>query len=237
MIGELAALVLACATNVHPSTMQALIGHESQHQPYAIGINGSNRLNRQPNTRDEAIVQAKTLRSQGIDFDAGLAQINVRNWDWLKLNAETVFDPCTNLQAAQTVLTHCYTRAVKLYTDEQQALQAALSCYNTGHLERGFQNGYVGKVLAQAGIKIPGLLAPKADKTSNVVKAETETGAEDPPKPTASEPPPATRGDRDGFVSNPAPDGFSRPSEPQKPTSTSTFSRSFGNRFSPSVFH
>jgi acetyl esterase len=73
MIGELAALVLACATNVHPTTMQALIGHESHHQPYAIGINGSNRLNKQPNTRDEAINQAKTLRSQGIDFDAGLA--------------------------------------------------------------------------------------------------------------------------------------------------------------------
>ena len=227
MIGELAALVLACATNVHPTTMQALIGHESHHQPYAIGINGSNRLNKQPNTRDEAIVQAKALKLQGIDFDAGLAQINVRNWDWLKLNAETVFDPCTNLQAAQTVLTHCYTRAVKLYTDEQQALQAALSCYNTGHLERGFQNGYVGKVLAQAGIKIPGLLAPKADKTSNVVKAEAEaeaetgTGAEtkDSPKAAASEPQPTTRGDRDGFVSNPAPDGFSRPSEPQKPAS------------------
>ena len=218
MIGELAALVLACATNVHPSTMQALIGHESHHQPYAIGINGSNRLNKQPNTRDEAIVQAKALRSQGIDFDAGLAQINVRNWDWLKLNAETVFDPCTNLQAAQTVLTHCYTRAVNLYSDEQQALQAALSCYNTGHLERGFQNGYVGKVLAQAGIKIPGLLAPKADKTSNVVKAET--GTEDPPKNPATEPQPSTRGDRDGFVSNPAPDGFSQPSEPQKPAST-----------------
>jgi type IV secretion system protein VirB1 len=202
--------------------MQALIGHESHHQPYAIGINGSNYLNNQPSTRDEAINQAKTLRSQGIDFDAGLAQINVRNWDWLKLNAETVFDPCTNLQAAQTVLTHCYTRAVKLYTDEQQALQAALSCYNTGHLERGFKNGYVTKVLAQAGIKIPGLLAPAADKTSNVVKVETETGAEtkDPPKPAASEPPPAMRGDRDGFVSNPAPDGFSQPSEPQKPAST-----------------
>jgi len=48
--------------------MQALIGHESHHQPYAIGINGSNRLNTQPSTRDEAIIQAKTLRSQGIDL-------------------------------------------------------------------------------------------------------------------------------------------------------------------------
>lgn len=224
MIGELAALVLACASNVHPSTMQALIGHESQYQPYAIGFNSSDRHHSQPNTRDEAIIEAKTLRSQGIDFDAGLAQINVRNWDWLKLNAETVFEPCTNLQAAQTVLTHCYTRAVKLYTDEQQALQAALSCYNTGHLERGFKNGYVTKVLAQAGIKIPGLLAPTADKTSNVVKAETgaRAGAEtkDPPKTLATEAQPTTRGDRDGFISNPAPDGFSQPSKPQKPAST-----------------
>jgi len=71
----------------------------------------------------------------------------------------------------KTVLSHCYSRAVNLYSDEQQALQAALSCYNTGHLERGFKNGYVGKVLAQAGIKVPGLLAPTADKTSNVVKS------------------------------------------------------------------
>lgn len=208
MIGELAALAMACAPNVHPVTLGALVKHESRRQPYAIGINSGTRLARQPRSREEAIAHAKALIAQGVDFDAGLGQINVRNWGWLKLTAETVFEPCANLQAAQTVLTDCYSRAVKRYQAQQLALQAALSCYNTGNFERGFRNGYVGKVLAQAGIKIPALrAAPSAGKAPA-----------DNAQPTPdSKPEPAPRGDRDGFVSNPAPDGFSLPAEPSSP--------------------
>lgn len=208
MIGELAALAMACAPNVHPVTLDALVKHESRRQPYAIGVNSGTRLARQPRSREEAVALARTLMAQGVDFDAGLAQINVRNWGWLKLTAETVFEPCANLQAAQTVLTDCYSRAVKRHQAQQLALQAALSCYNTGNFERGFRNGYVGKVLAQAGIKIPALRATPLAANAPADNAQ--------PTPD-SKPEPAPRGDRDGFVSNPAPDGFSLPAEPSSP--------------------
>src|SRR5690606_957176 len=99
-----------------------------------------------PRSLEEATAAAQTLIDQGIDFDAGLGQINVRNWAWLKLDATTVFDPCRNLAAAQTVLADCYARALPTHKDPQQALRAALSCYNTGNFRRGFTNGYVGKV-------------------------------------------------------------------------------------------
>lgn len=223
MIGELTALAIACAPNVHPNTLDALVMHESGRKPYAINVNGDmsgiSGLARQPVSRDEAITQARTLMTKGVDFDAGLGQINVRNWHWLKLTAETVFDPCTNLQAAQTILTQCYTRALKRHQAEQQALQAALSCYNTGNFERGFRNGYVDKVLAQAGIKIPAIrAAPRSDSTSsvnlNLIELNT-AGTLAPTTESTSER--ETRGDRDGFVNNPAPDGFSRLKKPQTP--------------------
>src|SRR5699024_1664981 len=80
----------------------------------------------------------------------------------------TVFDPCTNLKAAQTVLSECYGRALKRYSDPQQAVRAALSCYNTGNFDRGFSNGYVGKVLAEAGVTVPAIKpqsrTPRADR-------------------------------------------------------------------------
>src|SRR5690606_12924327 len=145
-------------------------------------------------------------------------QINVRNWGWLKLTAETVLAPCTNLQAAQTVLTACYSRAVKRHRAQQLALQPALSGYNTGNLEPRFRNGYVGTVLAPPAIKLPALRAAPSAGNAPADNAQ--------PMPER-DPEPAPRGDRDGFVSNPAPDGFSLPAEPsgpQKPASPAPLS-------------
>lgn len=207
MIAELAALTLSCAPDIHPVTLQALVGHESRAQQYAIGVNRKGRhLPRQPQTLAEATAAAQGLIDQGIDFDAGLGQINVRNWAWLKLDSTTVFDPCRNLAAAQTVLADCYARALPGHKDPQQALRAALSCYNTGNFSRGFSNGYVGKVLTQAHIKVPAL-APLANEaeTSKLQAAPTE-----PVQQPDQEPTPQTEGTPDGFSVNPATDGFSQ---------------------------
>ncbi|NYT43439.1 lytic transglycosylase domain-containing protein [Alcaligenaceae bacterium] len=207
MIAELAALALTCAPNIHPITLHALIRHESRVQQYAIGINRKGRhLRQQPKTLAEATAAADRLIDQGIDFDAGLGQINVRNWAWLDLDSKTVFDPCRNLAAAQTVLAECYARALPRQTDPQHALRAALSCYNTGNFERGFTNGYVGKVLAQAKIKVPAL-APLDNETTK--SAKNATPAESTQKPD-QEPPAQPEGAPDGFSANPATDGFSQ---------------------------
>jgi type IV secretion system protein VirB1 len=208
MIAELAALAMTCAPNIDPVTLHALIRHESRVQRYAIGVNRKGQhLRQQPKTLAEATAAADRLIDQGIDFDAGLGQINVRNWAWLNLDSKTVFDPCRNLAAAQTVLAECYARALPRQTDRQHALRAALSCYNTGNFKRGFTNGYVGKVLAQAKIKIPAL-APLDNETTR--SAKNATPAESAQKPD-QETPAQPEGAPDGFSANPATDGFSQP--------------------------
>ncbi|MGR7950116.1 lytic transglycosylase domain-containing protein [Alcaligenes sp. RM2] len=208
MLAELTLLAATCAPNIHETTLSALVRHESKAQVYAIGINKGKRLAEQPTDYEQAAQIANDLIDRGIDFDAGLGQINVRNWSWLGLTTETVFDPCTNLQAAQKVLSDCYQRALRQTADEQRALRSALSCYNTGNFERGFSNGYVGKVLAQAGVKVPAIKAIKNEAV--VVTAE--------PK----QPRPQRAGKPDGFTGNRVADGFKNTekevSAPPEPT-------------------
>ncbi|WP_322995177.1 transglycosylase SLT domain-containing protein [Castellaniella sp.] len=230
MLAELAALALACAPNIHPVTLEALIRHESSARTYAIGVNRKGRaLPQQPHDLEAASQAAEDLIAQGIDFDAGLGQINVRNWAWLGLTSTTVFDPCLNLAAAQTVLSDCYARALKGHRDQQQALRAALSCYNTGNFRRGFANGYVGKVLAQAGIRVPALkpvVHPDGPSVDPTTALETGTAASHPAVTVASNDPPnpdrspnqqdgspgaSQLGTPDGFTAHPAADGFTQP--------------------------
>lgn len=143
-VAALLPLISVCAPVIHPDTILRVVRTESGYNALALGVNGV-RLERQPRNLAEAVVTARELRRQGYDFDAGVAQINVRNWQWLGLDEVSVFDPCKNLQAAQTVLLDCFKRAPA--ADPQRALRQALSCYNTGNHRNGFSNGYVVKVV------------------------------------------------------------------------------------------
>lgn len=156
---EFAALAAMCAPNVHLTTLESIVTHESRANIYAIGVNGDYVLPRQPKSLEEAVSTAEWLQENGYDFDSGLGQINARNLPRLGLSISEVFDPCTNLKAAAEILTECYTRAVPRFGAGQPALQAALSCYNTGNFERGFTNGYVYKVAAHVGTSVPALEA------------------------------------------------------------------------------
>ncbi|WP_232539972.1 lytic transglycosylase domain-containing protein [Azohydromonas aeria] len=141
----LLALLPACAPLVHPDTISRVVAVESAGNPWAINVNGA-RLERQPRSLAEAVVTARALRRQGFDFDAGLGQINVRNWQWLGLDEISVFDPCTNLKATQTVLLDAFKRAPA--ANPQAALRQSLSAFNTGSFSAGFANGYVSKVVS-----------------------------------------------------------------------------------------
>lgn len=152
-----------CAPGVHPITLGAVVRQESAGNPYAIGVNGGARLQRQPRSREEAIATARRLQQQGINFDSGLGQVNVRNVGWLGVSVAELFDPCVNLRSAATVLSDCYSRATKAGRVGQAAVHAALSCYNTGSLTRGFANGYVAKVASKAGA----MPAPRATTAPN----------------------------------------------------------------------
>lgn len=157
MFLEFATLAALCAPHVHPTTLSSIVMQESRGAVYAIGVNGGFRLPHQPRTLAEAVQTAEWLHTEGIDFDAGLGQINRRNFARLGLSIPDLFNPCKNIRAAATVLTECYTRSAERFGEGQAALRAALSCYNTGDFRRGIANGYVEKVSAQVNITVPAL--------------------------------------------------------------------------------
>jgi type IV secretion system protein VirB1 len=149
------ALASHCAPSVAPETVLAIIQTESVGNPFALNVNGG----RQPARQSSAIDAAATARrfvAAGYSVDLGLGQINSRNMRWLGLTWETVFDPCTNVAALARVLTTNY-NSVKAGRDPQTALRVALSMYNTGSQTRGFRNGYVAKVVGNAGIANAGV--------------------------------------------------------------------------------
>lgn len=212
MLAELALLAATCAPDIHPVTMAAVVKHESGFNQYAIGVNRGKRLASQPRSRDEAIRIVRDLMDKGIDFDAGLGQINVRNWQWLGLTPEKVFDPCTNLRASQAVLKDCYVRATSRFQAGQPALMAAFSCYNTGNFQRGFDNGYVGKVLASAGVQVPKIAHATQARPQSQGGTRSNNDKSSTPDEGSGEQrqEPRREGIADGFDGNSIQDGFSR---------------------------
>lgn len=144
-------LATACAPQVAPQTMVAIVRVESAFEPLAIGVNGARSRAERPATIAAAAARAEALIARGHSIDLGLAQINSRNLAWLGLTPRDAFDPCRNLAAGARVLEAGYRRAAPAAGQEQAALRTALSYYNTGHPERGLRNGYVAKVTAAAG--------------------------------------------------------------------------------------
>lgn len=136
-----------CAPWVAPQTMAAIVKTESQFNPLAININAGAKLEHQPASKEEAVVTAKWLIANNYNIDLGLGQVNSANLAKTNLSIENAFDSCKNLAAAATILQWNYASASKKITGEQAALHAAISAYNTGSFTRGFNNGYVQKVL------------------------------------------------------------------------------------------
>lgn len=190
-------LASQCAPTVAPETVLAIVRTESHGNPFALGVNGG----RQPAPRTNAADAAATARryiTAGYSVDLGLGQINSRNMRALGLTWETVFDPCTNLAALGQVLTQNY-NAVKSGRDPQSALRVAFSLYNTGSTSRGFRNGYVAKVVGNAGVADTvaafdrAAQEPEATPSSDAQKMiAAENAAPQPPIfPSRPAPPPA----------------------------------------------
>lgn len=161
---DLAALVLACAPQVHPTTALALVATESSANPFAIGVVGG-RLERQPGHWAEAIATATALERAGWNYSVGLAQINRSNFARLGLSVESAFEPCANLAAMQAVLSECYVRASARSAAPQQALRASLSCYYSGNFTTGLRHGYVRKVVSRAAGLAPPPVSPPSSTT------------------------------------------------------------------------
>lgn len=159
---EVVDLAQRCAPGVDPMTMAYIVAHESGNRQFAVNVNyGAAQLPSQPTSAEEALAATGRLDDEGRNYDLGLAQINSANFEWLGVTAEDMIDPCKNLSASERVISDCYSRARNRTSDEQNALRMALSCYNTGSMERGFANGYVDRVewIASQDSEVPRLIA------------------------------------------------------------------------------
>jgi type IV secretion system protein VirB1 len=162
----IAAALLACAANIAPATLEAVIQVESRGDPLLLHVNGLGAAQpRRPSDAKEAAELAHRYIAQGYSVDLGLMQVNSRNLPALGYTVEQLLDdPCTNIRAGAAVLTADYAAAVRMHGDGQPALQAALSAYNTGDFHRGFANGYVARYYGPGGIpalasKVPSVAA------------------------------------------------------------------------------
>lgn len=157
--------------------MERIVGVESAGSVIAINVNGDFELVRQPRDLREAVAMARWLLEHGINFDAGIAQVNSSNFDRLGLTVERVFDACTNLGAGMQVLAECRSRAEGRFGPRPAAEAAALSCYNTGDLSRGIRNGYVAAVQGVAGDARP-RRASRASGAGKTTQIEPATGSD-----------------------------------------------------------
>jgi type IV secretion system protein VirB1 len=151
----IAAALLACAANVAPVTLAAVIRVESGGNPLALHVNGLVGPQPHPTTVADAVNLAERAIRLGYTVDLGLMQVNSRNLAALGYSIRQVLDPCTNIRGGASILTADYAEATRSRGEGQAALEAALSAYNTGDFDRGFSNGYVSKYFGRG--EVPAL--------------------------------------------------------------------------------
>jgi type IV secretion system protein VirB1 len=157
---EFKALAQRCAADVPVITLRAIARAESAFRPYALSLNYPKRsaveqglhdggmfLARQPRSLDEARAWTRYLVKRGKTVSIGLLQINSEHAGDFGLTWDQLFDPCTNMRIGAHLLTAYYRQAAAVLGDGQQALQFALSGYNSGFPLVGFTNGYVDSVV------------------------------------------------------------------------------------------
>ena len=157
---EFNALAQRCAADVPVITLRAIARAESAFRPYAVSLNYPKRtaaeqglhgggmfLARQPRTLEEARAWTRYLVTRGKTVSIGLLQINSEHAADFGFTWDQLFDPCTNMRIGAQLLTAYYRQAAAVLGDGQQALQFALSGYNSGFPLVGFTNGYVDSVV------------------------------------------------------------------------------------------
>ena len=179
----IAAALLACAVNVAPVTLEAVVTVESRGNPITLNINHLHAGQPHPADAMEAAALARRYIANGYSVDLGLMQVNSAHLAELGLTVEQALDPCTNIAAGGRILTAAYVEAIRTHGEGQDALKAALSVYNTGNEIAGQRNGYVARyygrevVPALAGglhTAIMTAAAAKRAETPNPYTAATE---------------------------------------------------------------
>ncbi len=134
-IATLASLIQHCTTSVGPTTIRAIVEHESSSHPFAIGDNTVRRTY-YPVRYDEAVRLATALVDRDHDIDVGYMQLNIETIHAAGIDVASALAPCTNLRLGADVLRHDYARAERRWGPGQAALARALSTYNSGGYDR-----------------------------------------------------------------------------------------------------
>jgi len=158
---DIAALQSRCLPAVPFTTLSAIISVESGGNPNAMQIDfprallkrwhlqeGTLRLRRQPANEREALEWLEYFERRNISVDLGLMQVSTAEAHRRGLPAESLLDPCFNLRAGWQILDSAYQLETKTYGPGQEALQHAISRYNTGDTRRGIDNGYLARIMA-----------------------------------------------------------------------------------------
>jgi len=173
---DIAALQSRCLPAVPLTTLSAIIRVESGSNPNAMQIDfprallkqwhlpeGTLRLKRQPATKREALEWLDYFERHGIFVDLGLMQVSTAEAKRRGLPVESLLDPCFNLRVGWQILDSAYQLEIKTYGPGQEALQHAISRYNTGDTQRGIDNGYLARVIA-ALLQSPATTSPTKRK-------------------------------------------------------------------------
>lgn len=132
------ALAMQCAATVHPDTAMDVVRVESGLNPYAIAEiipkeqrikDGKSVITHLPNNKKDALSIVRNIELKKRRYSVGLMQITSANFDKFNVDAEKLFNPCTNLTVFEKILTDCYTRG--------KTLKNALSCYYSGNFNTG----------------------------------------------------------------------------------------------------
>ena len=158
---DVATLQSRCLPTVPLTTLNAIILVESGGNPNAMQIDfprallkqwhlpeGTLRLKRQPATQREALEWLDYFERNGIFVDLGLMQVSTAEAQRRGISVESLLDPCFNLRAGWQILDSAYQLETKTYGPGQEALQHAISRYNTGDTQRGIDNGYLARIMA-----------------------------------------------------------------------------------------
>lgn len=172
-------LIEQCAPRVDAGTMSAIVRTESSGHMFVLSDDGPRGLpwskrkhlirSIYPGTREEAASIARRLIGDGHLVGIGLTQVSSQHLPRLGISIEQLLDPCTNVSTGAGILHSLFVQAKGTgnYRNEDEALGAAVSAYNTGNFRDGFVNGYVRKVLANMRAGVPQLFAkPSAIRTA-----------------------------------------------------------------------
>lgn len=172
------AALLACALNVSPVTVEAIVSVESGGNPIALNVNKLRGPQPRAASAAEAVRIAEGYIALGYSVDLGMMQVNSLNLADLGYSVGQVLDPCTNIAAGGRILAANYAKAAKQMGEGQEALKAALSKYNTGDFERGFRNGYVARYYGPGAV--PALADARRVVTVSLLRAGRKPAAPNP---------------------------------------------------------